>query len=940
MKWWSAVLAGHVFFLWVFLGKAEGQPISSVIRGIVVHPETGMPFPDVSVKVPLLKKETASDAAGRFYLTDILPGSYFLHFSIPGFQSLQQKIYVLTDSLDVGVIRMGQQLGAEEEWPLPVVVNIDPVDAETDGSASGHSSGDVLAASPDLFMRTASFTWGSHGFRPRGYPASMQQVWLNGLPMHDKLTQNSPWQLWSGLNDIFKEDHAIYGLQAPDVQLGGLNGYRSFSAAAADFRRQVKITYSHSNRQYKNRLMLTCHSGWTDKNWAFSFSLSQREGAEGNKDGIFYRSFSAFASVSKIIRNRILSVSVFSNLLQRAGSSAVTREVIALAGTDRYNPDWGYQSGQVRNARVVNQHMPVWIVSWAGRSDVPSGWALAAGFQAGSVSRSSLDWYRGKDPRPDYYRYLPSWQYYQQDPALAEAEAENIRLQWQQDPSVSQINWDRLYEVNRQNQEVFMNVNGIRGNHLYGNRSVYVVSSDVCDVRKAHVGMRWVKQTLRNAVVHHGIYASHQQLDFYKRLDDLLDGDFFVNYNPFAEQYMVPERAWHQRDLRHPDRIVRTGEKYQYHYQIFHTYLSLWMHGRVKFRKIEAFLGGSADVHLIRRFGNYQNGLYVSESYGWSPPVHFIPRTVKAGLKWNISGKYDAYLNGLSGREMPRINNVFIMPKYRHSVVPGIVEEKFLSAEGGIRIRTPLLHGKVSGYFTERTNITEIRTFYNDDPLFRSFVNYVLTDVCIRHAGWELAGELQISDALRLRMTVAQSQVYYQGNPDVWVYRDNDTQTAATPRKVYIDQYFTGSGPQQAYNLGISWRKYKYGYLHIDASWLDGHYVSVSPDRRTTAATEPVLGNPELLDEILEQEKLPAFFTIDLFAGKSFALSRAFRQKKTDLFFSISVGVSNVLNKKNRLSAGYEQWRFDFTDHRPDKFPSKYYSGAGRTYFLNFSLRW
>jgi hypothetical protein len=78
------------------------------------------------------------------------------------------------------------------------------------------------------------------------------------------------------------------------------------------------------------------------------------------------------------------------------------------------------------------------------------------------------------DPRPDYYRYLPSytskWASVT-DPQQGERLAELMR----NDINLRQVNWQRLYEVNRSSYMTINNVNGIPGNSVSGNRSRYVL---------------------------------------------------------------------------------------------------------------------------------------------------------------------------------------------------------------------------------------------------------------------------------------------------------------------------------------------------------------------------------------------------------------------------------------------------------------------------------
>ena len=44
---------------------------------------------------------------------------------------------------------------------------------------------------------------------------------------------------------------------------------------------------------------------------------------------------------------------------ERGAQQASTQEAYDLVGNNYYNPNWGYQDGKMRNARVRNSHEPI-----------------------------------------------------------------------------------------------------------------------------------------------------------------------------------------------------------------------------------------------------------------------------------------------------------------------------------------------------------------------------------------------------------------------------------------------------------------------------------------------------------------------------------------------------------------------------------------------------
>ena len=86
-----------------------------------------------------------------------------------------------------------------------------------------------------------------------------------------------------------------------------------------------------------------------------------------------------------------------------------------------------------------------------------------------------------------------------------------------------------------------------------------------------------------------------------------------------------------------------------------------------------------------------------------------------------------------------------------------------------------------------------------------------------------------------------------------------------------------------------------------------------------------------LWDSILDQERTPSAVTVDFFGGKSWKID--------DVFMYLNVGVSNLLDKRDFRTGGYEQFRFDFENKDVDRFPNNYFYSFGRNYFISLSFR-
>ena len=86
---------------------------------------------------------------------------------------------------------------------------------------------------------------------------------------------------------------------------------------------------------------------------------------------------------------------------------------------------------------------------------------------------------------------------------------------------------------------------------------------------------------------------------------------------------------------------------------------------------------------------------------------------------------------------------------------------------------------------------------------------------------------------------------------------------------------------------------------------------------------------PENQEKLLSQKKLDDAFTLDLYAGKSWAIN--------GYTVLLNVSVNNILNNQDIVLYGYEQLRSDYANL--DRFPEKYSYLYGTNFFISLAIR-
>ncbi|MCO5232681.1 MAG: TonB-dependent receptor [Chitinophagales bacterium] len=786
-----------------------------------------------------------------------------------------------------------------------------------------------LTAGRDPFFSSATFNWGAARFRIRGYDNNSFVTYMNGVPMDGLDNGNSSFFLWSGLNDVLRNRESSLGLRPTTYTFGEVGGQFNIDTRASKQWKQLRVGYASTNRNYRNRLMATYNTGLTKSGWAFSLSGSRRWAKEGYVPGTFYDGWSYFASAEKIFNQKhSLALTTFGAPTKSGGSGGVVQELYDLAGTHYYNPYWGYQEGKKRNSRVNLSHQPTFILTHEYSPSNKLNILSAVSYTFGIRKQSGLDWYNVSDPRPEYYRNLPSY--------LLNEEYRNIWIdRIKENPEMIQVDWARMYDVNQNNIETIKDVDGISGNDVTGHRSRYIIEQRITKVQRANLN------TIINATLNENLSftggLSYQYLKnrLYKEIGDLLGGEFYVNLNQFAERDFPGSNA-NQNDLNRPNQILKEGDKYGYDYEMIFNKASAWGQISGTWSHVDAFLSTELSFTNYYRNGLNRNGLFQDNSFGKSDKQKFFNFGVKGGATYKINGRNYIYANGSYSTKAPYFNDVFVSPRTRNSTVSNPENEKIASVESGYVLNTPRVKARLTGYFTKFDNQSRTMTFYHDD--YRNFVNYSLTNIDKIHFGGELGVEAKIYKGFSMTLAAAMGRYFNTSRQNAEVTLDNSSEILQN-ELIYSKYFKEGGTPQTAATLGFNYRSPKYWFASVNLNYFDDMWLDYNPLRRTWAAVEELPNPSDTYDQVVQQERLKAQLTLDFFGGYSWKLDKTFKNMKKAHYIYLNVGVNNITNNKNLITGGYEQLRYDFENANVNKFPSRYFYAYGTNYFINITYK-
>ncbi len=835
----------------------------------------------------------------------------------------KQLLLLFIILISSNIISLAQQQETQKKDTTQAPVAIITLDDLEGNEAQSDNVATLLQASRDPFLSTAGYVFGQAHFRVRGLPSEYSTISINGIQLNDMESGRVFWSTWGGLNDVTRYKDIKSGVKYQDFSFGDIGGATNIEIRPSLFRKGTKISYSLANRSYRNRLMATTSTGLMPNGWAFTFSGSHRWAQEGYVEGTFYDGYSyLFSGEKKLNDNHSITFTIFGAPTKRGKAGISTQEAYDLAGTNYYNPYWGYQNGKKRNARVSDIHKPVIMLNDYFTINEKTKLQTGLTYTFGKVKSSRLDWYDAKDPRPDYYKNLPSYYYYY-DPYIYQQQLND----WTNDVNVRQLNWDFYYFANSKNLYTLENVDGISGNNITGNRSKYIIADGVKNEKNLILNSILKHEVNENIYLVSGIDIDFYKGDHYNELEDLLGGDFWVDVDKFAERDFE-DISMAQSDLNHPNRIVKEGDIFGYHYEANIRNADIYTQAKFSFGKLNYYTGLKLSYTTFWRNGLMKNGKFPDNSYGESKHQNFFNYSLKGGVTYQITGRHFITANMMYETKAPFFRNSYLSPRTRNTAVENLQSETIYGGDLNYYIRLPYITGRLTGYYVKFQNQTTIRSFYHDE--YQSFINYIMTGIDKQHIGAELGLDIKVSPTLTVSIVGAKGEYRYTSRPHATVVRDNSEEIIAQDKTVYWKNYYVGNTPQTAASLGIKYRSPKYWFAGIDADYLADNYIVINPERRTIEAVDNLLPTDPQWEQMLSQEKFDNFYTFNLFAGKSWKVMKKY-------YVAINLSVNNLLNNTDNRIGGYEQYRYNINNM--DKFPPKYMYMYGRTYFLNVNLR-
>lgn len=893
------------------------------VAGTVVDSNTGVPVSGATVMLDNQGLQATTDPSGEFRISTAKAGDDLLVIVAYGYQDVTMNVNIVNGVVDnLGIIKMLDSnlnnVFYEDQNDMLFDQNL-----LEDEEGSAQSIAALTGASDDVYYNAASYDFQPMRFRIRGYDSKYTETYINGISFNDMARGRFNYSTLGGMNRVFRDRTAALGLGAAAFGFGNIGGATDINTRASHYAPGFNGSVAYTNSNYMLRGMAMYSTGLNKHGWALTLSAIGRYADEGVIDGTFYHSFGLFASLEKVFNEKhSLNLTVWGAPTQRATNSATYEEAYRLTDNNLYNPNWGWQDGKRRSSKIVETFDPTAVLNWLWKPKNGTTLNTGAAFRSVNYSTSALNWYNAADPRPDYYRYLPSY-------FADNQEAFDLYTDlWRHDKHFRQINWDNLYQAN------YLNNQFGRGGNPDNHSASYILEN------RHSNQLNFIFNSLLNhrlndhMTLQAGVSFNYTRAHYYKTIRDLLGGEYWLDVDQYSERDFPGDPDMMQNNLRNPNRRVGKDDTFGYDYYINALHGNFWLQNIITLPQWDINYGLKIGYTQFFRDGKMQNGRAPENSYGKGATHRFDTGALKAGATYKIDGRN--FISAHAGYETvaPLFEYSYISPRIKDTAIDGLQNERILSGDLSYSWNYRRFRGAITGFWTEMFDQTERSSFYDDQ--YSTFMNYVLKGVHTRYKGVEIGAAYKITPSITLSAAATFARYQYKNRPEGTRSYENGMMEDIN-QKVYLKNFYIGGTPQTAANIGIDWAAPKSWFFNVNASWMGDAYVNLSPIRHEALPNlwekYPTLEELEAkMGELAEQDKLKDAFVLNASIGKLVYINR-----KVSMNFNLNV--ENILNNKNIQTYAYQQGRFDYTNYDSTKYPNKYFYAQGIKVYLNVGIR-
>ena len=811
----------------------------SVVKGVVKIAGTNEPAAGAVVTLQGQQASAVADSRGQFYIEATQAGDEVLTIALENYDVETRPITISgLDALDLGVMTLqSAEEEAMRELTEEAFLAMADIEFDDEDGLSSQTISGLLFSKGDVFTGTASYGFSSARYRIRGYEQRYESTYINGVNFNDGERSRFNYSSIGGLNYAFRNKELVNNFAPNAYTYGNLGNTTNIDIRASKYARGGNVSISGTNRSYWLRAQATYATGLMSNGWAFAVSGSYRWSDESlnhagslfsRNEGTFYNAGALFFSAEKVFNNHhSLNIAAWCAPTERAGSSALTQETVDLTST-YYNPYWGWFDGKKRNSRIVHSYDPTLLLNYDWNISDGQSLKIGVGAHYSMYSNSAITFYNAPDPRPDYYRNMPSyqlagwglasdgnfyhdynyrmsggtanWQGGDQSQILTNVDEYNrLTGLWKngygkKNDVATQMDWNAMYNANYMNN--IINPNGM---------AKYMQERRHNNIFETMLNATYENKTFEHLNIVAGLEAKYSKGRHYKTIDDLMGANQWYDIDPFsdrdindlAEDVEMTAADVARVRINDLDNVDADGNAkavkdkkthFGYDYDIDVARVSAFAHNAWDFNHIEFYYGLKFTNTNFFRTGRMNNGRawYLGQqlgekvrSKGQGKMHNFYDPSFKAGFVYKFNGHHRLFADVLMETRAPLPTNYYISQRIMDRSLDDFYKKYKTS-------NTPL--GKAYGltekilsydvnyivtYPRVRGRLSLYRTYsfdgiesngYYNDE-YRTFINHLMYGVDKIYQGGELGVSVKLNGNFTLSGVLAYNEAHYTSNP-------------------------------------------------------------------------------------------------------------------------------------------------------------------------------
>lgn len=784
--------------------------------------------------------------------------------------------------------------GQEQEELIPAS-GLDPLQERMDWMPS------LLQANSSALMNAVSFHGGIFSWRLRGGQATV--LYVDGLDWSSGMRNWKPASLFAGFQNALFAESAVFNDVFTEKNFNRYPVTFYKSSRPMDVKKSWTLQTALSNRIHGNALSLYLNSGRLLNHWRYRIGGFVQWMPSGAVAIGFKESAGFLLNAERKLKNqKQVNMSLIWNYNNQSRENTTLKEMFMLSGQSNYQSNWGWRNQQMffpstfqNNTAVIStqlkkQHSEYRFYQFNN--------ALAIGYQG----QSSLEWNNSSDPRPDYYRYLPSY--------LSDSLLRNSLTSWLiQHPEQLQMQFDAMEKINKST-----------------GRSFYMINQQMNKLLVWHGNFQMTNHYL-NWNYQIGIDYALERVHSFQLVKDLLGGRYYLNYNNWMND--DGNALSIQNDVLHPDRKIAKGEKWGADYAISFFNIRPWVQLFHESPRFETAVGMGWGAQGFQRTGYNANGLQRSNSKGSSSVQSFPSWDIKIQNTYKYTGRWYGRSVAYFRQLAPTSDSYYLQPEMSAISNPYVRANQEQGVDLSLIYHAPLVKWTSSVYWKKNEQAALQKMFYHD--AFAGFVYGVAGGIQTESKGIEASVETTLLPKVQMSWVGNLQQNLFSENASYQLLYLNDLHVLATGM-LYLKNLPSSNIPSwsQAFSFNyqpvFSWR------LGCNYIYAFQRPVAMDVFRRSDWVKNKLDG--ESWQQLLELPLLPSVGVLNCFVSKSFQQ----KTKKGIFKWYMSLSARNILNSWIPIFA-YEQSRFDYLHFNNQKYALKYFMDKGPSYTMRIQLQ-